>query len=202
MVAQHRLLNGSRTSSMPASCAQHLRNTRDRIDAREFRACSRSGRESGRAVGKIVGTDAARAALAYVASPLVRARRTMEFVRAALGLPLQAYATDARLMELSFGEWEGLTWPQVKALAPYLAEGRENRKWDFVPPGGESYAMLALRIAPWLAELGGDTLVVSHGGVARVLLALIGGMAHARAPLVDIWQGRVLVFESRGFTWL
>jgi broad specificity phosphatase PhoE len=158
--------------------------------------------DAGRTVARIVGSAASRAALAYVASPLVRARRTMEFVRAALGLPPEDYATDVRLMELSFGKWEGLTWPEVKALAPYLAEGRENRKWDFVPPGGESYAMLALRVAPWLADLGGDTLVVSHGGVARVLLALIGGMAHQRAPLVDIWQGRVLVFESGGFTWI
>lgn len=157
---------------------------------------------AGRAVRKIVATEAARAALAYVASPLGRARRTMELARAVLGLPPLAYATDARLVELTFGEWEGLTWPEVKARAPYLASGRESCKWDFVPPGGESYAMLALRVAPWLAELAGDTLVVSHGGVARVLLALIGGVAHDRAPRVDIWQGRLLVFDAGRFVWV
>ena len=62
--------------------------------------------------------------------------------------------------------------------------------------------MLALRIEPWLAELGGDTLVVSHGGVARVLLALIAGVSEARAPHATIWQGRVLVFESGSFVWV
>ena len=127
-----------------------------------------------------------RSALAYVASPLGRARRTMELARAALGLPPQAYATDARLMELSFGSWEGLTWPEVQARAPEAAVARETSKWDFAPPDGESYAMLALRIAPWLDELDGDTLVVSHGGVARVLLALIGGVAHERAAVSNL----------------
>lgn len=154
---------------------------------------------AGRAAGRIVGAEAA---LAYVASPLVRARQTMELVRATLHLPPQDYAIDARLMELSFGRWEGLTWPEVKAREPSLAGAREIHKWSFTPPGGESYAMLATRIAPWLAEIDGDTLVVSHGGVARVLLALIGGMSHERAPLVDIWQGRVLIFELGRFDWI
>jgi probable phosphoglycerate mutase len=62
--------------------------------------------------------------------------------------------------------------------------------------------MLALRVAPWLDELDGDTLVVSHGGVARVLMALIGGVAHERASVSNIWQGRLLVFGSGGFSWL
>jgi probable phosphoglycerate mutase len=157
---------------------------------------------AGRTVRKIIGADAVGSALAYVASPRGRARQTMELARAALGLPPQAYAMDARLMELSFGSWEGLTWPEVQARAPEAAVARETRKWDFVPPGGESYAMLALRVAPWLDELDGDTLVVSHGGVARVLMALIGGVAHERASVSNIWQGRLLVFGSGGFSWL
>ncbi|HWG03510.1 MAG TPA: histidine phosphatase family protein [Beijerinckiaceae bacterium] len=157
---------------------------------------------AGRTVGRIVGGAAARATLAAIASPLGRACRTMELARGALGLTPDIYATDDRLKELSFGRWEGLTWSEVKALAPDLAGLREADKWDFVPPGGESYAMLALRIEPWLAELRGDTLVVSHGGVARVLLALIAGVSEACAPHAAIWQGRVLVFESGGFVWV
>jgi probable phosphoglycerate mutase len=157
---------------------------------------------AGQTVGRIVGAAAVRPTLTYVASPLERARQTMELLRATLHLPPQAYATDSRLMELSFGRWEGLTWPEVKALEPELAGGREIHKWSFMPPGGESYAMLAMRITPWLAAIGGDTLVVSHGGVARALLVLIGGMSQERAPLVDIWQGRLLVFESGRFEWI
>jgi probable phosphoglycerate mutase len=165
------------------------------------RGCDQAA-AAGRTIRKIIRADATDRGLDYVASPLGRARQTMELARATLGLPPQAYAIDARLMELSFGSWEGLTWPEVKALAPEAAVARETRKWDYAPPGGESYAMLALRIAPWLAELDGDTLVVSHGGVARVLMALIGGMAHERASISSIWQGRLLVFEAGGFGWV
>ncbi len=44
---------------------------------------------------------------AYVSSPLMRARETMELVRATLGLDPVVYQLDERLMEISYGEWEG-----------------------------------------------------------------------------------------------
>src|SRR5262245_42093583 len=43
----------------------------------------------------------------YVSSPLGRARETMEIMRGVMGLDPSAYRTDARLMEMSFGRWEG-----------------------------------------------------------------------------------------------
>ena len=42
--------------------------------------------------------------LDYVSSPLVRARETMELMRATLGLAPAAYRTDDRLAEIAFGE--------------------------------------------------------------------------------------------------
>ena len=114
--------------------------------------------------------------LDYVASPLGRTRETMERVRAAIGLPPAGYRLDERLKELTFGRWEGLTWKEVRARDPDGARGRDADKWGFAPPGGESYAMLADRVRPILGELRRDSLVVSHGGVARVLLVLLGGV--------------------------
>jgi len=140
--------------------------------------------------------------LRYVASPLTRTRDTMEIARGAMGLDPREYALDDRLMELSFGRWEGLIWPQVQAMDPWAAKAREGDKWLFQPPGGESYAMLADRLRPWLATVSSDTLVVSHGGVARVLMAMIGGIPVADAPMMDIHQGRVLIFENGARRWL
>src|SRR5467141_3956403 len=54
----------------------------------------------------------------YVASPLVRARETMELLRNALGLDAHRYRTDPRLAELSFGRWEGFTFAELKAQDP------------------------------------------------------------------------------------
>ncbi len=146
--------------------------------------------------------DATFSNLDFIASPLGRTRHTMELVRQGMKLPPTPYEQDARLMELSFGAWEGLTWPQVKKQAPEAALAREQGKWSFTPPGGESYATLAERVTPWLETLSRETLVVSHGGVARALMVILADLDHDRAASVDIWQGRVLVFEHGAFSWL
>ncbi len=157
--------------------------------------------QAGRTALKILGPAAARA-IPFVSSPLSRARATMEIARAAMGLAPPDYALEPRVSELTFGEWEGLTWPEVQARAPQAAAWREGEKWTFTPPRGESYFMLAQRLQPWLDDLRGETLVVSHGGVARALMATIGGLAPERAALADVWQGRVLVFARGRFDWI
>src|SRR6516165_742805 len=47
--------------------------------------------------------------LVYMSSPLKRARQTMEVLRATLGLDPLEYDVDARLAEIAYGDWEGLT---------------------------------------------------------------------------------------------
>jgi broad specificity phosphatase PhoE len=129
----------------------------------------------------------------YVASPLTRARKTMELVRAGLGLDAAGYRTDARLAELSFGRWEGLTFAELKrdADAMRALAAREHDKWGFVPPGGESYADLLARVRQWHASLARDTIVVAHGGVARTLIVHFGIEPPAAAPVHNIEQGVV-----------
>ncbi len=138
----------------------------------------------------------------FVSSPLGRARDTMAAVRVVLGLDPLAFPTDERLQELSFGAWEGLTWAEVKLRDPQRLRERRRDKWSFVPPGGESYAMLTERVAAWCHTLGEGCLVVSHGGVARALMVLLGGLSTLAAPETEIVQGRVLRFADRGFAWL
>ncbi|MGE3246353.1 MAG: histidine phosphatase family protein [Beijerinckiaceae bacterium] len=140
--------------------------------------------------------------LNWIASPLVRATETLDIARASAGLPAGTYRLDARLMELTFGEWEGLTWPEVKERSPESANWREGDKWNFVPPGGESYHMLGERVQPLIDELSSTTILTSHGGIARVLLANLAGMDPQRAALEPIWQGRLLVFERGTWTWV
>jgi broad specificity phosphatase PhoE len=139
--------------------------------------------------------------LDYVASPLGRARDTMELMRAAIFLPPKSYRIDDRLKELSFGSWEGLTSREVRAREANMATVRARDKWTFVPPGGESYAMLTERVAPAVADITRDAVIVSHGGVARVLLHLLGNVPPHRASIADIWQGKVLVFSLGGYAW-
>lgn len=132
----------------------------------------------------------------YVASPLGRALETMERMRTVLGLEPGRYRTDARLAELSFGRWEGFTFAELKARDPdtLALAAREHDKWSFVPPGGESYAQLLLRVRDWHAGVDRDTVVAAHGGVARTLIVHFGIAPPAAAPVYDIAQGVVYEF--------
>ena len=166
------------------------------------------GREQARSVGQTlrarIGAEIEQleAACAFIASPLVRARETMEIVRDTIGLPPGRYRLDAELKELSFGAWEGLTWAEIEARYPKGVRARRGDKWNFAPPGGESYAMLAERLRPLLNGLTGDAFVVAHGGVARALMGLIAGVAPAKAADAPIAQGRALCFENGTCRWI
>lgn len=140
--------------------------------------------------------------LDYVASPMLRTRETMERLREAIGLYPNHYRLDDRLVELTFGAWEGMTWKEVRKSEPQLATLRERDKWNYAPPGGgESYAMLADRVRPILDDLTRETVLVAHGGVARAFLAVACGVSTRHAASIDIWQGRVLVIEGRRHRW-
>ncbi len=138
--------------------------------------------------------------LDYVSSPLIRARKTMEIVRATLGLDSAGYGVDARLAEISFGEWEGLTYTDVLSRDKDIVARREADKWGFRPPGGESYAQVTARISQWHAALDRDTVVAAHGGTGRALIAHL-----ALAPAQDathhaVDQGVVYVFAGNLLT--
>jgi broad specificity phosphatase PhoE len=131
---------------------------------------------------------------AFTSSPLSRARGTMAILRTALGGAPEDYAIDARLAELSFGRWEGLTYKEVRALDRSVLATRERDKWNFRPPAGESYADLLVRVRHWHDGVSGDAIVTAHGGVARALLVLYAVKPPAEAPLGDIAQGVVYEF--------
>ena len=138
--------------------------------------------------------------LDYVSSPLARACQTMELARTALGLGAQVYRSDERLAEIAFGEWEGYTIAQLHTRDPQRIAQREHDKWHFLPPGGESYQMVSARMRDWYESLAADTVVTAHGGTARGLIAHLGIAKPAAAPLLDIAQGVVYVFESERLT--
>jgi len=135
----------------------------------------------------------------YIASPLGRARATMVLVRQALGLDAD-FRTDARLMELAFGRWEGRVYADLMAHERARIAAREHDKWNFRPPGGESYADLMARLAAWRATLARDSVVVAHGGTARALIALAGIAPPEKACAADVDQGVVYVFAGGTLT--
>ena len=62
--------------------------------------------------------------------------------------------------------------------------------------------MVAERLRPVLESLPPDAVVVSHGGVARAILALVGAVKPAEAALFEIWQGKILAVNGGTATWI
>lgn len=139
----------------------------------------------------------------YVASPLLRTRRTMEAVRARIGLPPTGYRADPRLREIGFGHWEGHTWSEIRRRDPAGARNRDRDRWGYRPQGdnGESYAMVETRVEEVVSELRRPTVMVSHGGVARALLVILGHLDIHAAVRMGIRQGSVLVLDAHGWRW-
>ena len=135
---------------------------------------------------------------AFVASPLSRTRETMERLRTAMGLDPKAYRTDSRLVEVSFGDWEGHTLAEIKQIAPDRLKARKQEKWSFIPPGeaAESYEILCWRIGAWLQSVDRPTVCISHGGVIRSLFRLIGNVPEDTAAQALIPQDRILRIDT------
>ena len=134
--------------------------------------------------------------LAFVASPLQRARVTMDIVGAELKLPPGGYALDDRLREIGYGHWEGSTLAQARVSHPELYASRERDKWGALPPGGESYASVQIRMRDWYDSLTADTVAVAHGGTARALMVALGIETRVSAADLLIEQGAVYVFRD------
>ena len=100
---------------------------------------------------------------AVISSPLTRARDTAERAAGAVGAPL---TVDERLIETNFGDWEGLTFSEIRRQWP-----AEMNAWladpSVAPPGGESFEQVYHRVAALredvLSRFEGQTVVlVSH----------------------------------------
>lgn len=140
----------------------------------------------------------------FIASPLRRTRETMERIRLGLGLPPDGFRTDARLMEVHFGDWQGFTYTDLEKREPGCTEKRARDKWHFLPPGAdaESYEILSRRVRSWLDDLERPTVCVTHGGVIRAVFYWVGRLPADEAADLHVPQDQVLRVEEGKLEWL
>lgn len=123
-------------------------------------------------------------------SPRTRARRTAE---------LAGFAdaeVDEDLVEWAYGDYEGLTTPQIREQVP------DWTIWSHPSPGGESAAQVAERLDRVVARAraaDGRTLAFAHGHSLRVLAARWLGLPPADGGLfrLDTATISVLGFERQ-----
>lgn len=157
-------------------------------------------KRNGRVLSELLGSKAE--SLDCVASPLLRARETMEIIRRELQLPPEGYRTDRRLSEIDYGHWEGKLWNELPETDPQGFAARKADMWGWRPNGGESYRMLSERVARWLGEMERDAIVASHGGVSRVLRGLVLKLQPAAILALEVPQDKVLLVSASGIRWL
>jgi probable phosphoglycerate mutase len=114
---------------------------------------------------------------AVYASDLLRAWQTANAIAHATGAPLVA---KPGLRERGFGTFEGKTYAEIAAQWPNESEVWRKRVPDWAPPGGESLIAMRERITSTVNALaaphiGGQIVLVAHGGVMDILYRLATG---------------------------
>jgi len=126
-----------------------------------------------------------------LSSPLQRCARFAQELAGQLQLPL---SLEPDLQELHFGAWEGQS---AAALMETDADDL-GRFWAdpyaFTPPGGEPVELFSLRVLGAIERLyqacaGQRVLLVSHGGVMRLLLARARGLPRQQLLNVEVGHG-------------
>lgn len=129
-----------------------------------------------------------------IASPMLRAMKTAQFVAEKNGLEI---ITDNRLREWNYGEYEGKT---------RFTEGfAENKKNFGVKMGktGESLLQLAQRVYSALDDIiknysEKNVLIVSHGGVCRVIEIYFHDMTTAEFENWFMDNCQIIEYSSQG----
>jgi broad specificity phosphatase PhoE len=144
--------------------------------------------------------------LDFVSSPLARTVETMDIICRELDVAPKVYPTDDRLKEIAFGIWEGKTWADIDSFTDNTGQRRVDNPYDWQPEGGESYAQLSDRVAGWLKTVTRSSIVVTHGGVTRVLRGQVLGLDPAKIAELPVPQDKILVLQASStqntMTWL
>ncbi|GAC1389605.1 MAG: hypothetical protein NVSMB31_05740 [Vulcanimicrobiaceae bacterium] len=103
----------------------------------------------------------------------------METAQAILSDGRCEIARDARLREIAFGAWEGLTWPQIVERFPHMESVSWTDPARYVPEGGEAFGAVVVRVGGVLDEIRASphrrVLLVAHAGPIHAALSVLLG---------------------------
>ena len=127
---------------------------------------------------------------AIYSSDLARAADTARVIARRLG---QSVILEPRLREANLGEWQGLSYAEVRRRYFRATDPLPCYAVDQLPRGGESLRQLQARLLQVVGEItatypNSNVLLVLHGGCLRALFC-----AWLRVELTDYWK---LQFES------
>lgn len=123
-------------------------------------------------------------------SPLVRAKETAEIILRNRNIPI---IIDERLIEMGFGEYEGLENSFSIPDCPINAVFQQPEKYTASVGGAESFEELFARTGEFLDNViypqlqqGKDILIVGHGVMNASIVAQIKGL-----PIAQLWSNGI-----------
>jgi probable phosphoglycerate mutase len=136
----------------------------------------------------------------WISSPLARCRETAELMLRSMGRSMDgaSLVLDDRLIERSFGAWEGETLADLRARYGADMAAWEAKGWDFRPPGGESPRDVLQRSMPLLQEMlqqERSMICVTHRSVIRAIYAAARGWDMVGRPPEKLADGAVHLFR-------
>lgn len=128
---------------------------------------------------------------AVYSSPLARCRQLAELLH-------PAPVFDERLRELDFGAWEMQPWAAIDraAIDAWAAD-----PLHYIPPDGESVAMLRKRVIACLADLPDEAILVTHAGVMKLCAAELAGVPTEAWLALSFEYGSVSLIEAGALLW-
>ena len=170
-------------------------NSRERFHGSGDIALSEEGRAQMRTAAYDLRTETFDLVLA---SPLQRSWAAASIVSG--GAPVRL---DARLREVHFGRWEGLTKEEIEATDPILYADWQNQAADFEYPSGERRADFRARVEEGLEAIlasgSSNALVVAHKGVIRIIVEKLTGAA--LEPGEPVLGGHIGLSKNADGTW-
>jgi probable phosphoglycerate mutase len=118
---------------------------------------------------------------------MIRAKQTADIINEGLRLPLEV---REEIREISFGLMEGKTDEYNDEHFREFKEDQKKLLEDIPYPGGENGTSVYERAMPVIQEIvqsgKRNIVVVTHGGIIRVLLAALFGRSQARRFLFGV----------------
>lgn len=152
------------------------------------------GIKYGAKLPQLVKESAGNVDLTVWTSTLCRTQQTAQF------LPYKQLQWKA-LDELDAGVCDGMTYEEIEEKYPEDFKARDEDKYEYRYPGGESYRDVVIRLEPIIMELERqeNILIVTHQAVLRCIYAYFMNVPQEESPWMSIPLHTLIKLEPRAY---
>lgn len=163
-------------------------NLEGRLQGRLDSSLTDLGRRQAQQLGDLLASQFPEVTLpSFQVSPLGRAQETANLIRARYATT--GFVTEPRLTEVSFGDWEGLTFDDIENDWDDLIDAYDDLDWLFEAPNGEGFDEALTRVDSWLQDQSAATVAITHGLTAQVICGAYLGLSRAEISDFTVEHG-------------